>query len=76
VSAQFTLVAPLVVGVMVGLLGWLVLGTKREVGAKSPDKACDNCGSSVLDDWRLCPECGTLIESADEGDGPSPASSL
>jgi hypothetical protein len=68
VSPQFTMVAPLVFGVAVGVFAWLILSAESEVDSAAPSKACGTCGSSVRDNWRLCPECGSFIQGADPGD--------
>jgi hypothetical protein len=63
--AQLTLLAPFAVGVMVVALGWLFFGSKSHDDSPGADKVCINCGSSILDDWRICPDCGRFIESSD-----------
>jgi hypothetical protein len=60
---------PAVIGVAVGLCLWLATAPRKSEGAAVPrESACANCGRPVLDDWRLCPECGSLIESAPRDD--------
>lgn len=56
---------PLIAGVMVGGLAWLLLADSH---AQEPSRgepphsvACATCGKSCLETWRLCPHCGTLI---------------
>ena len=57
---------PLLAGGLVGLASWILLSDrasddpKRELHAR----ACGVCGHQVLDEWRLCPYCGTLTEQA------------
>jgi hypothetical protein len=68
VSPLFTMVAPLVLSVAVGVFAWLILSAESEVDSTAPPKACGTCGSSVRDNWRLCPECGSFIKGADPGD--------
>ena len=54
---------PFVVGACVGLVAWWALGSRAESSAReTADAACPICGRPVRDDWRLCPDCGTLIE--------------
>jgi len=74
VSFQLALLAPIAVGVIAAALFWLGHRLKRDVGPKAREKACKNCGSAVFDDWRLCPDCGRLIESPVEKVEISPTS--
>jgi hypothetical protein len=73
VSPLLTSLAPPAVGFMFALLGWLLLAARTGPGATPQKKACVNCGSSVLDEWRLCPECGILIGSTDPGAEAGPS---
>jgi hypothetical protein len=53
---------PIAVGASVGLVAWSALGGLS--GDDSPshtEAACPACGRPILDDWRLCPDCGTLV---------------
>jgi predicted amidophosphoribosyltransferase len=54
---------PVVAGVAAGALAWLVLdGVHGEEDAPLHSAAaCPACGRPMLDDWRLCPHCGTLV---------------
>ena len=64
---------PFAVGACVGLVAWWGLGTRtaeeRLEGGQAP---CPACGRPIRDDWRLCPDCGTLVErgSAKSSEGP------
>lgn len=29
---------------------------------------CSNCGTEVQEDWKNCPNCGTLVNSSEKGD--------
>lgn len=76
----FTLIAPLAAGLAVGASVWLLVAAGRgervgegEGKAQAAVKACDHCGSRVLDDWRLCPECGGFIGDAEIGQAAVPA---
>ena len=50
-------------GAMVGILVWLFAGTVLESHAAASLRSCRACGAQVLHDWRLCPECGRLLEA-------------
>jgi hypothetical protein len=60
----FEWVVPVLLGASVGVAAWLVLRSlppERDVPELS-EEACPACGRLILDDWRLCPHCGTLLE--------------
>lgn len=65
-TARFGWVVPLIAGLVIGGVSLLLLdgGSRREpeqareLGARS----CMSCGSSVIDEWRMCPDCGELLE--------------
>lgn len=65
----FGWMVPVAAGAAVGLVAWVALGTGT---ASDPDSIirdehpCAACGRMILDDWRLCPYCGTLV---DDGSG-------
>ena len=63
----FAWIVPVVAGITVGLLGWLVLSdAHRSEGSATPnasEQGCPACGRSVMRSWRLCPYCGSFIES-------------
>jgi len=61
-SPHVTMLAPLLVAVMSGLLIWLTLGREPDSKPVAQHKTCSDCGSKVLEDWRLCPDCGEFIE--------------
>jgi endogenous inhibitor of DNA gyrase (YacG/DUF329 family) len=71
-SAEWAL--PFVVGSFVGLFAWWALTAlaDRERPLHT-EAACPACGRPILDDWRLCPECGTLVERASKGPEERPA---
>lgn len=71
-SPFVTLLIPLAVGIVIAVLAWLVVGRNPNGGSTATDKACSNCGSQVLDGWRLCPECGGFIDGSSGGDGFPP----
>jgi len=56
---------PLVAGGLVGLTSWLLL-VERDSGDDRPglqSSRCDACGSPVVDEWRLCPYCGHVVQA-------------
>lgn len=57
-------IVPIVAGASVGVCAWLVLKALPEDTEASThtEEACPACGRLILDDWRLCPHCGTLVE--------------
>jgi hypothetical protein len=67
----FAWIVPVVAGMTVGLLGWLLLGGVMRPEAAEPilsdETGCPACGRVVRDNWRLCPYCGAFIESDDTG---------
>lgn len=71
-SSFFTLLVPLTVGVVIAVVAWLMVGRRPDEGSTVTEKACSNCGSLVLDGWRLCPECGEFIDGTSGGDGFPP----
>ena len=55
---------PFVVGACVGLVAWWGLGAARTGGERfeGGQASCPVCGRQIRIDWRLCPDCGTLVE--------------
>lgn len=59
-------VVPLIGGLVIGAVSLALLGSEKdeqppdEIGLRS--SSCPSCGSSILDEWRLCPHCGQLLE--------------
>ncbi|HEX9092376.1 MAG TPA: hypothetical protein VF902_00185 [Coriobacteriia bacterium] len=57
--------------VIVGV-GWLLLsqGSRRGRGSsKAISLPCPTCGRTVMDDWRMCPYCGRVLEPASNQGG-------
>jgi len=54
---------PLIAGVLVGGLAWLLLSDRRprSHGERPTSVSCTSCGKPCLTTWRLCPYCGTLL---------------
>jgi hypothetical protein len=58
--------------VSVGAILWYVLARDDAPDLRPLTDAahCSNCGHTVVDDWRLCPYCGTFVEDQlDSGAG-------
>ncbi|MBI5232204.1 MAG: hypothetical protein HY876_08585 [Coriobacteriales bacterium] len=58
---------PLIAGVLVGGLAWLLLSDRPARGGRENPPtsiACASCGKACLDSWRLCPFCGTLLRQS------------
>lgn len=65
VSIAYGLAVPLSsVFVVLGVI-WLLL-SQRPAGPETSGTfryvACPSCGRDVLEDWRLCPYCGSLLD--------------
>lgn len=65
------LFAFLAFGVTAGTLTLLVLSFRADTSFHTRVKTCASCGSAVLENWRLCPDCGRFIEPGNENDGAS-----
>ena len=54
---------PLVAGAVVSMLSWFLLSSSPAADTVSRQRratvSCPSCGSALLDDWRLCPHCGS-----------------
>ena len=56
---------PFVVGACVGLVAWWGLGARSGAERSLVSQAsCPMCGRPIRDDWRLCPDCGTLVKGS------------
>ena len=67
---------PLVAGAAVGVLSWFLLtGSPTAEGASDDYRvtvACAHCGNSVLEDWLLCPHCGSASEVTSPPESSAP----
>lgn len=56
---------PLIAGVLVAGLSWLLLADRGRFDDPVPDPpatvTCVECGQPCLSTWRLCPYCGTML---------------
>lgn len=73
-TTRFGWIAPLLAASIIGGLAWILLGQEPHGdGLDAPPAAsCTSCGREVLDRWRLCPYCGTMLhlESTNRGESP------
>jgi hypothetical protein len=67
------LLALLAFGVIAGTLTLLALSSQADASFSTHVKTCASCGSAVLENWRLCPDCGRFIEPDEESSGSSRA---
>ena len=67
------LFALLAFGVIAGTFTFLVRSFRADASLSTQIKTCASCGSAVLENWRLCPDCGRFIEPGDESSGSSRA---
>ena len=66
VTSAFGWTLPLIAGVTIGVLAWMLHHGGRASAQSEPQHAtarCDSCGSALMESWRLCPYCGELIEN-------------
>lgn len=68
-TGRFGWLVPLVAGLVIGAVSLSLLAEDDPV---SPDEMrvwdsgfrCDECGSAVVEAWRLCPSCGHILHCA------------
>jgi len=66
VTGAFGWTLPLIAGIAIGALAWVLHRGGRASTRSEPQRAtarCDSCGSALMESWRLCPYCGELIEN-------------
>ena len=66
---------PLAAGAVIGLGAWALLDDPVPTSQDAPyaEMACPVCGRAILEDWRLCPYCGSFV-AATESHASRPAS--
>lgn len=70
----------LIGGIVIGLASLALLGSGNEADRTREtttlhSSTCVACGNSILDEWRLCPHCGQLLECSTDSPHPKPAES-
>ncbi|MDA3937581.1 MAG: hypothetical protein PF636_12140 [Actinomycetota bacterium] len=66
-SAAFGWLLPLLSGALVAVIAWMLIdgdrGDPHVSAADSPESTtCMHCGTSIMQEWKLCPYCGQLRE--------------
>jgi hypothetical protein len=64
-SPHAAILVPFVVVASAGVIVWISTKADGPTGSRTQAKACSSCGATVLDDWRLCPDCGRFIERSE-----------
>jgi hypothetical protein len=59
----FGWIAPVIAGCIVGGVAYLLLETRSGSSAREESlHLCDSCGAELLEDWRMCPNCGLIVD--------------
>lgn len=79
-TARAGWIVPLIGGIVIGLVSLALLGSGNEVDHTREtttlhSSTCVACGNSILDEWRLCPHCGQLLECSTDSPHPKSAES-
>jgi len=73
-TTPFGWIVPVVAGAVLGLVVLILLDDRRrdsgddEAGRELRSTACPSCGNEIIDEWRLCPDCGQLLSRSDSMD--------
>lgn len=65
-TTAFGWIVPLLAGLVIGGVSAVLLhGSGPDYANRRTLRSsqCPACGSPVIDEWRLCPNCGTFLES-------------
>ncbi|PKQ29120.1 MAG: hypothetical protein CVT60_07015 [Actinobacteria bacterium HGW-Actinobacteria-10] len=76
-TARAGWIVPLIGGLVIGLASLVLLKPGDDVnipgsGHQVHTSTCVSCGSPILQEWRLCPHCGQLMECSTDRPGPLP----
>lgn len=77
-TARTGWIVPLIGGIVIGLTSLALLQSGEEVdrtneNASMHASTCLACGNPILDEWRLCPHCGELLECSTDKPKPQPS---
>jgi hypothetical protein len=68
----------LVAALVIGTLAWFLLDAGELPGGSDEpeERRCPGCNRAILQQWRMCPYCGTMLDSGDPvaESAPGPAS--
>lgn len=70
-------IVPLIGGLVIGMTSLALLKPGDDVSDPGPGDSlhastCVACGNPILEEWRLCPHCGQLLECSTDKPGPLP----
>ncbi len=64
-TASFGWLVPIIAGAVIGVVAFLLLDSDRSVSEPEVElraTACETCGAEVMDEWRMCPHCGAMLD--------------
>ena len=64
-SGSFGWLIPFIAGAVIGVVAFLLLDSDRSVSEPEVElraTACETCGAEVMDEWRMCPHCGAMLD--------------
>lgn len=76
-SAPLGWMVPLVAAGVIAAVGFSLLTSgsdsyKGPALVAEPEVVCESCGSPMVKEWRLCPNCGKLLDDPSAGADESP----
>ncbi|MDO8987176.1 MAG: hypothetical protein Q7V14_03015 [Coriobacteriia bacterium] len=71
-SAPLGWIVPLVAAGVIAAVGISLLSSSVDSHGGTdfvaiPEDLCESCGSPMVKEWRLCPNCGRLLQDPDTG---------